>query len=492
MSKRYSHISVRSNRSDHSSNLSTVPIPLYDEDHYVIVQPGKTSTAGKVSQPIVPSAMSPPSNEQYVYYAIEDYRPKKEGYVRLVAGEAVEVLDKSNPKEWVIATVGNEARASEEGLVPAKVLSAEYIPVRYDSIQGGYSGSDSGSDDEQVVKRRSSKQQDKPPPVPPNHPSHDNDAINEKETGMNDLPAKAKDSSQTENMSESPLDNKQEDTGNSPKLDTGPAMTILERQDEDEVKVEEEYEDENEDASSEHSDTTPIVSPKGSLYSGSNKSSPMFKKRDPLPGGGHGKGVYLLTKSLTAVELGVPSVRKGVMGGLHRFGSDPSLQDAVPLSDSSPAFSIPNLAAAEGGNSPMHERVSSILRESLMSSTARNRHHHSTGRSSSPERRRISVTSPIATVTSPKATVTSPKAMVTSPKSTTIMSPIVAELKDILNRSQMLKSDGSGGIGNKMGGHHDNRSSSISPEDALSEMKKLQLESVEVCVHTLMSVLVCL
>ena len=461
--------------------MSTVPIPLYDEDHYVIVQPSKASTASKVSQPIVPSAMSPPSNEQYVYYAVEDYCPNKEGYVRLIAGEAVEVLDKSNPKEWVIATVGNEARPSEEGLVPAKVLSAEYIPVRYDSIQGGYSGSDSGSDDEQVVKkRRSSKQQDKPPPVPPNHPSHDNDAINsasEEEAGTNDLPLQTKDSLQTENISESLSDNKQEVTENSPKLDTGPAITILEGQNEDEVKVEEEYEDENEDASSEHSDTTPIVSPRGSLYSGSNKSSPMFKKRDPLPSD-HGKNPHLLTKSLTAVELVVPSKRKGVMGGLHRFGSDPSLQDAVPLSDSSPAFSIPNLAAAEGGNSPMHERVSSILRESLMS-TARNRHHHSLGRSSPPERRRISVTSPIGTVT--------------SPKSTTVMSPIVAELKDILNRSQVLKSDGSGGVGNKTASHHNNRSSSISPEDALlSEMKKLQLESVEVCVHTLMYVFMCL
>lgn len=488
VSKRYSHISISSKRSDRSSNMPTAPIPLYDEDHYVIVQPNKASIASKVSQPIVPSAMSPPTQEQYVYYAIEDYRPDKEGYIRLSAGEAVEVLDKTNPKEWVISTIGNEARPSEEGLVPAKILSGEYIPVRYESIQGGYSGSDSGSDNEHVVKKRSSKHQDKPPPVPPNHPSHDNDAINstgDKETGRNDLLSQAEASSQrehspqsensppTENTAEAPLENKQEHMGNSPRPNTEPTITILGVEDDDEVK---EYEDENEDASSEHSDTTPIVSPRGSLYSGSNKSSPMFKKRDPLYGS-HGKSIPLLTKSLTAVELNIPPIRKGVIGGLHRFGSDPSLLDPVPLSDSSPAFSIPNLA--EGGNSPMHERVSSILCKSLMSS-ARNRHHHSMGRSSPPERRRTSVTSPMAIMTSPKPTVMSPKSTAMSPKPT-VMSPVVSELKDILNRSQILKSDPSGGIGNKITSHHDNRSSSISPEDALSEMKKLQLESVEVC-----------
>ena len=55
---------------------------------------------------------------------------------------------------------------------------------------------------------------------------------------------------------------------------------------------------------------------------------------------------------------------------------------------------------------------------------------------------------------------------------------MVSELKEILNRSRSL--DGNAGVRNKVAGHHDDKSSSISPEDALKEMKKLQMESVEV------------
>lgn len=473
VTKRYSHISVHSHYSDRSSTIPTAPLPMYDEDHYVIIPPGKNSATGKVSQPILPSTKSPPAKEQYVYYAIEDYRPNKEGYVRLTAGESVEVLDKSNPKEWVIATVGNEERPSEEGLVPAKILSAEYIPVRYDSLQGeSFSGS--SSDDEQHIDERSLQQLDEPPPIPPNHPNREDDVpptvgshdANEKETSVSNLSTEAEVSLQSEHSedppqvgtkSESPVYDQLEKIRNLPTPEI--SVTMEEREDEDESKVEDEAEDEaedeDEDASSEQSDTTPIVSPRGSLHSGSNRSSPMVMTRDPLPSS-HGKGVHLLSKSFTAVELSLPSKRKGIVSGLQHlqhYGSDPSLQEANPLSDSSPAFSIPNLnVAAEGGNSPMHERVSSILRESLMSS-ARNR-HHSFGQSSSLERKRPSVTS-----------------------------PIVAELKDVLSRTHLVKSSDAGAdVGSKTASYHDDRSLSISPEDALSEVKKLQQESVEVCL----------
>ena len=458
VSKRYSHISIRSNLSDHSTSMSTTTGPSYlDEDLYVIVPAPKISTTGKVSQPMIPST-SPPSRQQYVYYAIMDYHPSKEGHLRLTAGESVEVLDKSNPKEWVIATVDNEARPSEEGLVPANVLSAEYIPVRYDSLQGEYSGSDEG---------RSSSQQEEPPPVPPHHPNHDDDPkqpttsnhdnVNEKETSMSNNSPLTENPQETENCSdreispqaetrlESPSD---KEKSCSPKPNTDPtSVTMEETQDEDEAA---------EDASSEHSDTTPVVSPRGSLHSSSTRSSPMAEKRDMLPANIHSRS-FLLTKSLTAVELNIPLIK---VSKLSHYGSDPSLQDVAPLSDSSPAFSIPNLVAGEGGKSPMHERVSSILRESLLSS-ARNRHHSVSdylgGRTGSLDHKKVhpsSVASPIS-------------------------SPMVAELKEILNRSKSL--DVSSGIRNNMTGRHNDISSSISPEDALSEMKKLQLESVEVC-----------
>ena len=447
--------------------MSTTTGPSYlDEDLYVIVPAPKISTTGKVSQPMIPPT-SPPSQQQYVYYAIKDYHPSKEGYVHLIAGESVEVLEKSNPKEWVISTIGNEERPSEEGLVPAEVLSAEYIPVRYDSLQGEYSGSDEG---------RSSGQLEEPPPIPPHHPNHDNDAIqpttsshdmNEKETGVNnnspltENPQETKNPLEAENPTETEI-SPQAETGLespsdkekscSPKPDTEPtsttSVTIEETHDEDETA---------EDASSEQSDTTPVVSPRGSLHSGSTHSSPIAEKRDMLPANVHNRS-SLLTKSLTAVELNIPSIR---VSKLSHYGSDPALQETVLLSDSSPAFSIPNLAPGEGGKSPMHERVSSILRESLLSS-ARNRHHSISdylgGHTGSLDRTKrlhpSSVGSPIA-------------------------STMVAELKDILGRSKSC--DAGSGIRNKMAGHHDDRSSSISPEDALSEMKKLQQETVEVC-----------
>ena len=455
VSKRYSHISVRSNFSDQSTTLSTTTGPSYlDEDLYVIVQPPKISTAGKVSRPMIPSA-SPPSQQQYVYYAIKDYHPTKEGYVRLTAGESVEVLDKSNPKEWVISTVDNEERPSEEGLVPAQVLSAEYIPVRYDSLQGEYSGSDEG---------RSSGE---PPPIPPHHPSHDNDAVqpttgsddmNEKETGVSSNSPLTENPQETENPPGTEIspqaDTRLESSSDkekscSPKPDTestrAGSVTTEETHDEDETA---------EDASSEQSDTTPVVSPRGSLHSGSTQSSPMAEKRDVSPAHIHNRS-YQLSKSLTAVELNVPSIRIG--SKMSHYGSDPALQELAPLSDSSPGLSLHNLAAGEAGKSPMHERVSSILRESLLSS-ARNRHHSILGGPpSSLDRKRphpSSVTSPIA-------------------------SSMVAELKDILGRSRSC--DAGTGTRIKVAGHHDDRSSSISPKDALSEMKKLQQESVEVC-----------
>ena len=125
-----------------------------------------------ISHPILPSTTSPPAQQQQkVYFAIEDYHPDKAGYVHLIAGESVEVLDKSGGETWVIATVGNDSRPSEEGLVPANLLSGEYIPVRYNSIQDRCSSS--SSENEQGVDRQASKQEDVPPPLPPNHPNHD-------------------------------------------------------------------------------------------------------------------------------------------------------------------------------------------------------------------------------------------------------------------------------------------------------------------------------
>ena len=456
VSKRYSHISVCSNFSEQSTTLSTATGPsYYDEDLYVIIPPPKISTGGKVSQPMIPST-SPPSQQQYVYYAIKDYHSSKEGHIRLTAGESVEVLDKSNPKEWVITTVGNEERPSEEGLVPAEVLSAEYIPVRYDSLQEEYSGSDEG---------RSSRQLEEPPPIPPHHPNHDNDAV-QPTTGGHDVIEK-----ETAVSSNSPLTENLKETENTleaenpPETEISPqAETRLESSSDKEkscspkpdaeATTTEETHDEDEaaeDASSEQSDTTPVVSPRGSLHSGSTQSSPMAEKRDMLPTHIHNRS-YQLSKSLTAVELNIPSIMIG--SKLPHYGSDPALQELVPLSDSSPGLSIPNLVAGEGGKSPMHERVSSILRESLLSS-ARSRHHSiSVGGPGSPDRKRAHPSSPIA-------------------------SSMVAELKDILGRSKSC--DAGSGIRNKIAGHHDDRSSSISPEDALSEMKKLQLESVEVC-----------
>lgn len=129
-----------------------------------------------ISHPILPSTTSPPAQQQQkVYFAIKDYHPDKAGYVHLIAGESVEVLDKSGGETWVIATVGNDSRPSEEGLVPASLLSGEYIPVRYNSIQDRCSSS--SSENEQGVDRQASKQEDVPPPLPPNHPNHDDDTI---------------------------------------------------------------------------------------------------------------------------------------------------------------------------------------------------------------------------------------------------------------------------------------------------------------------------
>ena len=407
-----------------------------------------------VSQPILPSMTSPPAQEQHVYYAMKDYRPTKEGHVRLTMGESVEVLDKSNPKEWLISTIGNEARPSEEGLVPANVLSAEYTPVRYDSLQEEYSGSDEG---------RSSGQLEEPPPIPPHHPNHDNDDVtqptsgshdvNKEETGVNDdssptesqpearSPPEAEVSPQAEARVESSSDRERSST---PKPYTDPAMEDTQGE-EDEAA---------EDTSSELSDVTP---PASSVQSTSTRSSPMPEKKDLPPTHGRNKSP-LLTKSITAVELKVPYISV-----LSRYGSDPSLQEPTPLSDSSPAYSVLNLSSSEGMKSPMHERVSSILRESLISS-ARNRRHssneHQGGRvSSSLDRKRLHPSSATSSLTSP------------------IASPMVTELREILNRSK--SADASSGAQNKL--VHDNRSSSITAEDALSEMKKLQMESVEVC-----------
>ena len=140
MSKQYPHISGRSNFSDQSTTLSTTTELSYP-NKFIIPAP-KISTAGKVSQPMIPSTS--PSQQQYVYYDIEDHHLNKEGYVCLTAGESEEeVSDKSDSKEWVIASVGKEARPSK-GLVSAEVLSAEYVPVCYNSSQGEYSSNDEG------------------------------------------------------------------------------------------------------------------------------------------------------------------------------------------------------------------------------------------------------------------------------------------------------------------------------------------------------------
>jgi len=412
-------------------------IPYVDEDLYMIIPSAASfaagNIAGKVSQPIVSSTTSPPSQEQYIYFAIKDYHPDKEGYITLTAGEAVEVLDKSNSKQWFITTVETEERPSEEGLVPANILSAEYIPVHYDSIQDEYSGSD---DDE---KEQLSRQQTEPPPLPPHHPSHHDDDKMQSQTGSHmatrEETVANNNSPQTKNNSESTTNKKEnvrnspQPVGNSPQPGTKPSavtsVTLEEKQDEDE------------DTSSGQSDTTPIVSPRGSLHSGSNRSSPLPEKRDPLFSS-HGNSASQLTHSMTVVEINSLK-RKGMVRGLPRYGSDPSLQDPAPLSDSSPAFSIPNLTATEAVKSPMHERVSSILRESLMSSS-RNRCRSTneyTGHS-------------IATSLDHKKMHAS--------------TPMLTELRSILNRSSQ-----------------ENRSSSISPEDARNEVKKLQAESVEVC-----------
>ena len=416
-----------------------------------------------MSQPILSSMTSPPAKEQYIYYAMKDYHPTKDGHIRLSMGESVEVLDKSNPKEWVISTIGNEARPSEEGLVPADVLSAEYTPVRYDSLQGEYSGSDEG---------RSSRQQEEPPPIPPHHPNHDNDDVTQSTSGSHDdnkdetkvnvdsspnesqpearSPPKAEVSLQVEARAESSSD---KETSSSPKPYTDPAM--------EDTQVEED--EAGEDTSSEQSDVMP---PASSMHSSSTKGSPMpssstksslMPKKKDLPPTHCRNKCPLLAKSMTAVELKVPPFNI-----LSRYGSDPSLQEPTPLSDSSPAYSALNLSSSEGMKSPMHERVSSILRESLISS-ARNRRHSSTehqgGRVlSSLDRKRVQPSSVTSSLTS--------------------ASPMMTELREILNRSK--SSDASSGAQSKM--VHDNRLSSITPEDALSEVKKLQMESVEVCV----------
>lgn len=434
VSKRYSYMSVHSDISDQSGRIPTVPIPYVDEDLYMIIPsaPSASNVGRKFSHQLLPSTVSPPTEEKYIYYAVQDYRPDKEGYIPLVAGEAVEVLDKSDRLEWFITTVGTEERPSEEGLVPVNILSAEYIPVRYDSLQGEDSGSDNES--EQV-----------PPPLPPHHPNrqYHGDDIVQPTTGGH--AASKEDAStignspQTENTSESPTDDEKEVTGDMPKQpDQVPSIVTS--------VPSEDRQEEDEDTSSEQSDTTPMVSPRGSVHTGSNRSSPIIEKGDPSSGNLDDNGIRL-TQSLTAVEMSKKRNR------LHRCGSDPSIQDPVPLSDSSPAYSIPNLATAAQGSSPMHERVSSLLRESLMS-TSRSRRRSSceyAGHSNPLDRKRMHASS-----------------------------PIVSELRDILSHSSPSRVMKSSSIENKMADHHSDmsRSSSISPEDALSEMKKLQLEAV--------------
>ena len=128
----------------------------------------------------------------------------------------MEVLDKSNPEEWVIATVGNDTRPSEEGHVPASLLSAEYIPVWYNNIQDRCSSTSSENEQGGVDRQTSKQQDDKPPPLPPNHPNHDDDTVqspsgghdtSKKETGMADP------SSQTENapLTENPQTEERQD-----------------------------------------------------------------------------------------------------------------------------------------------------------------------------------------------------------------------------------------------------------------------------------------
>ena len=186
-------------------------------------------------------------------------------------------------------------------------------------------------------------------------------------------------------------------------------------------------------------------------------TSPVVEKRDELFSNRDHR-IHLLTQSLTAVELKNSSKRKGIVSRLPRYGSDPALQESVPLSDSSPAYSIPNLASVGLGKSPMHERVSSILRESVMAST-RNRHRSTN--------EYVIKSGPLDGRAHHKS------------------SPVVAELKRSFSRSSSQLSGSadtcSTGSEDKAEDGHNGRSL-ISPEDALDEMRKLQLESVEVCV----------
>ena len=204
--ERFSHLSTLSSLSEQSTAIPKVPLP--------------TGT-GKISHPILPPTTSPPVQQQKVYFAIKNYHPDKEGYVHLIAGESVEVLDKSNPEQWVIATVGNETRPSEEGHVPAGLLSAEYIPVRYDSLQDRCCSS-SSENEQGGVDRQASKQDDEPPPLPPNHPNHDDDTVqspsgghdtSEKETGMADPSSHTENAPLTENPQTEDLPTEGENKG---------------------------------------------------------------------------------------------------------------------------------------------------------------------------------------------------------------------------------------------------------------------------------------
>jgi len=231
-------MSVHSSISDHRAS---VPSDYVDKDLYVIIPSAPCAAseiAGKVSQPMVPSTDSPPSQGKYTYFATKDYHPDKEGYVTLTAGETVEVLDKSHPDVWCVTTIETEERPSEEGLVPVNILSAHYTPVRYDSYE--YSGSD---------KEQLSRQRREPPPLPPHHPSHDDDDKMQSQTDSHMATREetvADDNSpQTENNSESTT-NKKENVENSPNAVT--SVTPEERQDGDE------------DTSTEQSDAKLIVS----------------------------------------------------------------------------------------------------------------------------------------------------------------------------------------------------------------------------------------
>jgi len=432
---RYSVYSQRSTISG-GSRMSMAP-PYIDDDLYMII-PSSNPRQGNnnsdlVSGPIRVSNSPRESiqGQQYIYYAIENYHPDQEGYISLTAGEAVEVLDKSDDKEWFITTVATDERPSEEGLVPSKVLSAEYIPVRYDSFQeDSYSGSDEGGPQQQ---------QSPPPPLPPDHPSQDEQATVETAKKVASVLPHGDDTAQPQ---------REEDEASLPQQSTSTSKNIMS------VTLEESQS--CEDTNSEHSDTTPIVSPRGSVHSeslGSGMSSPpIIEKRDQLfinrdqlnP---------LITQSLTAVELNNASKRRGIISRLPRYGSDPALQESIPLSDSSPAYSIPNLASVGLGKSPMHERVSSILRESVMAST-RNRHRSTNDYL-------------------PKAGLLDHK------RRTHKSSPVVAELKRTLSRSSSQLSEETGSDSKSEDGHHGR--SLLTPEAALGEMKKLQMESVEVC-----------